>query len=89
VNIIKDIPESRKFDVVLLDSANDPDLIFNEYLQIRKNLQEESIVIVDDVTSPGKKGDILVPYLKGQGISFEFHKVYPSNCIIFYFNGKN
>lgn len=54
------------FDVVLLDSDNDADLIMNEYELAKPLVNTPGVIIVDDVV-PGSphvvKGHKLVPYL--------------------------
>ena len=80
---IKNIPLSIKFDFVLLDSANDPELIFNEYLAIAPYLNPiKAIVMVDDVTLPGKKGDTIMPFFKSKGIKTIFYDAKPADCIL-------
>jgi hypothetical protein len=64
----------RSFDLVLLDSGNDPDLIFREYQVAVKMVRHPSLIVVDDVKchpdSHGTKGELVVPHLEAQGIPF-------------------
>jgi predicted O-methyltransferase YrrM len=65
------IEAGQKFDVILLDSDNDPQLILHEYLLARKLLRRPGLLLVDDVV-PGSatvvKGQQLVPWLDGRGV---------------------
>lgn len=66
--------QGRSFDFILLDSGNDPDLIFSEY-QIAVNLvRHPGLIAIDDVQyypdSHGTKGALVVPYLERRKIPF-------------------
>lgn len=54
------------FDVILLDSDNDPQLILHEYMLAEKLLRRPGLILVDDVV-PGsatiRKGELLLPWL--------------------------
>lgn len=56
----------QKFDVILLDSDNDPLLILHEYMLAEKLLRRPGLILVDDVV-PGsatiRKGGLLLPWL--------------------------
>lgn len=58
--------QGSSFDLVLLDSDNDADLIMNEYHLVKPMVNTPGVIIVDDVV-PGSphvvKGHKLVPYL--------------------------
>jgi hypothetical protein len=62
------IATGARYDVILLDSENDADLILNEYL-LAKNL-DPGLVLVDDV-EPGSttvvKGHKLLPWVEASG----------------------
>lgn len=57
----------QKFDVILLDSDNDPTLILHEYMLAEKLLRRPGLILVDDVV-PGsttiRKGEKLIPWLQ-------------------------
>lgn len=59
-----------RFDVVLLDSGNDADLILDEFLIVRRAMVPGSVLLVDDVV-PGSrtvvKGAKLLPFLESRG----------------------
>jgi predicted O-methyltransferase YrrM len=67
------IEAGQKFDVILLDSDNDAQLILHEYLLARKLLRHPGLLLVDDV-APGSatvvKGQQLVPWLDGRGVKY-------------------
>lgn len=70
------------YDFVLLDSANDADLILSEYLLIKDKVKKQSTIIVDDVNMSShvkKKGHKLIPYLKEINIPFRIEN---EMCII-------
>jgi hypothetical protein len=86
VDVIKALPKKTKFNFVLLDSANDPDLIFREFEAVFPLMDpKQSILVVDDVTLPGIKGDKLIPYLKTKGFVEHRCKAEPSDCSYFIF----
>ena len=55
------------YDVILLDSENDPQLILHEFMIAKHLLRPGGLLLVDDVV-PGsrdvRKGELLVPYLE-------------------------
>lgn len=61
------IEAGQKFDVILLDSDNDPQLILHEYMLAEKLLRRPGLILVDDVV-PGsatiRKGELLLPWLE-------------------------
>lgn len=61
------IKAGQAFDVILLDSDNDPTLILHEYMLAEKLLRRPGLILVDDVV-PGstaiRKGEKLVPWLE-------------------------
>lgn len=64
------VKEKGAFDVVLLDSDNDPNLIMDEFFLVRPALCSGSVLLVDDVdlTSPSvRKGHKILPFLQQQG----------------------
>lgn len=63
----------QRFDVILLDSDNDAQLILHEFMIARKLLNRPGLIMVDDVV-PGSrdvvKGHELVPWLAGNGTEY-------------------
>jgi len=61
------------FDVVLLDSDNDSNLILHEFMIVRRMLNHDALVLVDDInlSSPHVfKGDKIVPWLEQNGLGY-------------------
>lgn len=66
----------QRFDVILLDSDNDPQLILHEFLIAQKLLRRPGLILVDDVVPDSKtirKGELLLPWLRGRGAMFDVH----------------
>lgn len=64
----------RQFDVILLDSDNDAQLILDEYLVASTMLRRPGLLIVDDVNLESAmvvKGHKIVPWLDREGVSYE------------------
>lgn len=64
----------ERFDIALLDSDNDPQLILDEYLVVSTMLNRPGLLIVDDVDLVSElvlKGHKLVPWLDYEGTSYE------------------
>lgn len=81
---IPKLPVETTIDIAFLDSANNPELILKEYIAIAPFLNKnEALVIVDDVSNEGKKGDLLIPYLKKNG--YKEHRVNASPNDFSYF----
>lgn len=63
-----------QFDVILLDSDNDSDLILHEFMIARHLLAPDGVLFVDDVY-PGSrhvlKGNKIVPYLDSIGVQYD------------------
>lgn len=58
------------FDVIFLDSDNDPVLVMDEYFLARRLLTPHGLIIADDVDQGPddvRKGDRLIPYLTERG----------------------
>ncbi|UQA93699.1 class I SAM-dependent methyltransferase [Streptomyces halobius] len=70
--------EGRAFDFVLLDSGNDPALIFREYQVATEMVRRPSLIAIDDVKyypdAHGTKGELVVPHLEAQGIPFRVNR---------------
>ena len=61
-------------DFVLLDTANNADQIFKEYMLIKNKLMPHSIVCIDDANldePTWKKGDKIIPYMMERGYNLE------------------
>lgn len=61
------------FDVVFLDSGNDPDLVLNEFLLAQKLIDRPGLLMADDMDQNDPevvKGLRLVPYLRKNGYSY-------------------
>lgn len=78
--------EDNFFDVVLLDSANDSELIFQEFISVIPKLKKNSLVIIDDVTVPGIKGDKVLGFLDLIGINYIKKSANPADCAYFILN---
>lgn len=84
VSSIKNLSDNIRLDFVLLDSANDPDLILNELKAVEPFLRKPlSIVVIDDVSLPGKKGDKAIPYLTAKGYKEYKIQAFPCDCSYF------
>lgn len=71
-------------DFVLLDSANNPDVIFREFLAVERFLnKQQAVVVIDDVSPPGQKGNRLIPHLVGLGFKEHWRKAPPGDCSFF------
>jgi len=82
--VIPQLPAGTVIDVALLDSANDPDLIYDELLAVLPFLtRRPALVIIDDVNLPGKKGDRAVPYLESLNYEKTLIRATPSDCASF------
>lgn len=78
------LPANTVIDVALLDSANDPALIYDELLAVLPFLtRRPALIIIDDVTAPGKKGDLAVPYLERLNYPKHLVEAAPSDCAYF------
>lgn len=82
--VLKDIPANEKVDLLYLDSANDPLLINDEYELAKIYLNETSIIMVDDIAPPGRKGDYLLPKLVDEGFEIEIIQAPPGNSAIIF-----
>jgi hypothetical protein len=87
VDSIKNL-KNNFFDVVLLDSANDSELIFQEFINVLPKLKSDSLVIIDDITSPGIKGDKVINFLNSINIPFIKKEAHPADCMYFFVNEK-
>lgn len=67
-----------KFEVILLDSDNDAQLILHELMLARTMALPGALLLIDDIAMPGTsggadKGTRAIPYLKSLGIEHEIH----------------
>lgn len=71
--LVADPAQHESFDVILLDSDNDDDLILHEYLLASYLLAPGGLLLVDDV-EPGSdlvvKGRKLLPWLDKAGVTY-------------------
>lgn len=74
VDVLAGLVRARKnFDVILLDSDNDADLILHEYFLAKRLFRSPGLLLVDDVEldSTGVvKGHKIVPQLTAEGVDF-------------------
>jgi predicted O-methyltransferase YrrM len=66
-----------RFDLILLDSDNDPGLILHEYLIAKRLLRGDGIIVVDDVdphSTTVMKGHALQPWLDEHGIEYHIQQ---------------
>jgi predicted O-methyltransferase YrrM len=64
----------RRWDVILLDSDNDAQLILHEFLIAQHLVTDGGLVMIDDVRMPNQpigalKGDQVWPYIKKRGLA--------------------
>ncbi|MEW1679277.1 class I SAM-dependent methyltransferase [Streptomyces noursei] len=66
--------QGRTYDLLLLDSADDPHLILEEFIVAEKIVRPGGTILIDDVayhhTSYGSKGGAVLPYLRKTGRPF-------------------
>jgi hypothetical protein len=84
-DLILELPENH-IDLVFLDSANDSELIYQEFISILDKLKEICLVIIDDVTSPGVKGDKVLNFLDELNIEYFKKIANPADCVYFFLN---
>lgn len=70
--LAKRVDRDGYFDVVFLDSDNDPQLILHEFLIAEHIVEPHGLIIVDDVSMDGhtfgaRKGDLVWPLVKTEG----------------------
>jgi predicted O-methyltransferase YrrM len=74
------LKESTYLDVILLDSENDGQLIFHEFLLARQLLREGGLLLIDDVQIPGTpltgalKGSVVLPFLMERRIRYRLRE---------------
>lgn len=80
--VLKNLPPDTVVDILLLDSANDSELILTELKAGLKHLtRRPALVIIDDVSNGGKKGELAIPYLENlTGGHFKIIDAPPYNC---------
>lgn len=82
--MIKNTNFAETLDVVLLDSANNGDVILKEFLAILPKLSKNSLIIVDDVTHPAVKGVKIIHLLNSLNIPYETREAHPCDCMYFF-----
>jgi hypothetical protein len=84
VDVLKQLSLAEPLDFVLLDSANDADLIFHELAAVLPLTNpHECILVIDDVHHPGQKGDRAIPWLEQNGHEPHYVRAAPSDCCYF------
>lgn len=72
------LDESKtRFDLILLDSDNDPNLILHEYFIAKRLLRGGGVIIVDDVdpqSTTVMKGHALQPWLDEHGVEYHIQQ---------------
>ncbi|WP_167543334.1 O-methyltransferase [Streptomyces violaceusniger] len=71
------VDEGASFDVIFLDSDNDPDLVMSEYEFALKLIRPGGLILADDVDQDDvwvRKGLKLIPYLKDSGVAFRIDR---------------
>jgi hypothetical protein len=72
--LAREVAAGSMVDVALLDSDNDAQLILHEYLVVSAMLRRPGVLLVDDVDPDSAlvvKGHALVPWLDGEGVTYE------------------
>lgn len=65
--------DAEKFDVILLDSDNDPNLILHEFFVAKHLVREGGLIMIDDVggtEGDATKGDAIVPWAQTHSIPY-------------------
>lgn len=68
---------ATRFDLILLDSDNDPNLILHEYFIAKRLLRGGGVIVVDDVdpqSATVMKGHALQPWLDEHQISYHIQR---------------
>lgn len=61
-----------RFDVAFLDSDNDGELIFREFMLVTQMMRSPGLIVIDDVDTKSEgvvKGHLVMPWVEQQGIS--------------------
>jgi hypothetical protein len=64
---------AKQFDLILLDSDNDPDLILHEFFIAKHLIQPGGLILIDDVggtEGDATKGDAIVPWAQTHSIPY-------------------
>jgi hypothetical protein len=84
VDVLKELKLTEPLDFVLLDSANDPELIFDELAAVLPLVNpHECVLVIDDVRHPGHKGDRAIPWLVQNGCEPRYMTAAPGDCCYF------
>lgn len=90
VETINAFSDSTVFDVVLLDSDNDADLIMREFNAVRRLTNSPALYLVDDV-EPGStgvvKGHRILPWLQENNVPYRLERragdLYSTGVLVF------
>jgi hypothetical protein len=62
----------RQIDLLYLDSADDPNVCYREFLAAQDRLFQHSVVLIDDTDPKQGKGLLTVPYMESRGWGVEY-----------------
>lgn len=66
------------FDVIMLDTENDAQLILHEYLVAKHLVRDKGLIVFDDIDmsegSGAVKGHQVVPWLDGEGVTYRMEQ---------------
>ena len=71
------LAKGEKFDVIFLDSDNEPTLVMDEWFMAKHLLAEPGLIMADDMDQGVRdvlKGARLIPYLRGQSIPYRIEQ---------------
>lgn len=72
------VASKREFDVIMLDTENDAQLILHEYLVAKRLVSPGGLIIFDDIDmsnmSGAVKGHAVVPWLDGEGVVYRMEQ---------------
>jgi hypothetical protein len=84
VDVLNRLRLAESLDFVLLDSANDPEVIFDELAAVLPLVNpHECVLVIDDVNPPGHKGDRAIPWLVQNGCEPRYITATPGDCCYF------
>lgn len=84
VDVLNKLKLAEPFDFVLLDSANDPEVIVDELTAVLPLVNlHECVLVIDDVHHPGHKGDRAIPWLVQNGCEPRYMTASPGDCCYF------
>ena len=86
--IIKNTNFLDTLDIVLLDSANEEDIIFKEFIAVLPKTSKDCLIIVDDAIFPAKKALKVISLLNSLNIFYEIEPAYPCGCMYVFLNSQ-